>query len=68
MVNTNALKAEWVKKGLNQSQVAKSIGISSRTMSHRMKERVFGTDEVERLIVLLDIDNPLPIFFADTVT
>ena len=44
MVNTNALRAEWVKKGMTQSQVAERIGISSKTMSNRMKKKEFGTD------------------------
>lgn len=65
MVNTNALRAEWVKKGLTQNQVAKSIGISSKTMSNRMKKKVFGTDEAKKLISLLDIENPAAIFFAN---
>ena len=68
MVNTNALRAEWIKKGLTQNQVAKSIGISSKTMGNRMKNRVFGTDEAEKLILLLDIENPAAIFFANRVT
>ncbi len=68
MVNTNALRAEWVKKGMTQSQVAERIGISSKTMSNRMKKKEFGTDEVNKLITLLSIKDPMQIFFADKVT
>ena len=64
MVDTNALRAEWVKKGLTQNQVAKSIGISSKTMTNRMKSKVFGTDEANDIILLLDIENPADIFPA----
>lgn len=68
MVNTNELRAAWVKKGLTQADIAKELNISPRTLTNRMKKGVFGSDEIEQLITLLDIQNPVPIFFAQTVT
>lgn len=68
MVNTNELRAAWVKKGLTQADIAKELKISPRTLTNRMKKGVFGSDEIEQLITLLDIQNPVPIFFAQTVT
>lgn len=68
MVDINGLKAAWVKKGLTQAQVAKELNISSRTLSERLKKGVFGSDEIEQLVVLLDIENPIAIFFANRVT
>lgn len=64
MVDINGLKAAWVKKGLTQAEVAKKLDISSRTLSERMKKGVFGSDEIEKMINFLDIDNPISIFFA----
>ena len=68
MLDRNALRAEIVKCGLTQKQVAASIGISEKTFFLKMKKGVFGTDEASKLIALLNIQNPQAIFFADTVT
>ena len=65
MINTNLLRVEWVKKGLTQKQVAERLGISSKTFTSRMKKRVFKSDEIEELINILEIENPMPIFFAE---
>lgn len=64
MVDTAKLKAAWVAKGKTQDEVAKIIGVSSKTMSFRMKKGVFGSDEMERMIDALDIKNPAEIFFC----
>lgn len=68
MVDTAKLKAAWVAKGKTQDDVAKIIGVSSKTMSLRMKKGVFGSDEMERMINALDIKKPAEIFFASKVT
>lgn len=64
MVDTNKLRGIWVSKGLTQSEVAKSIGLSERVMTTRMQKKWFGSDEIEKMIKLLDISEPTPIFFA----
>ena len=68
MLNKNSLKAEIVRQGLTQKQVAEAIGISEKTFISRMKSGVFGTDEVEVMINLLKIKDPMSIFFAEQVT
>ena len=68
MVNTNLLRAEWVKKGLTQDQVAKELGSCGKTLTDRMKKRCFRSNEIEMLISFLDIKDPMPIFFAKEVT
>ena len=65
MLDKNALKAEIVRNGLTQKEVAKKLGISEKTFIMRMKKGIFGTDEVELMIKLLKIKNPMAIFFAD---
>lgn len=62
MVQTNELKVAMLRKGLTQSDVAKAIGISNKTFSDRMKKKVFGSDEIEIMIDLLDIKDPMFIF------
>ena len=64
MVDTNKLRGCIVANGKTQEMVAKEIGITPKTFSMKMKKGVFGSDEIEKMILLLDIDDPLPIFFA----
>lgn len=63
-MNVKALKAEIVRAGYTQAEVAKLIGISETTMSRRMNSKDFGLEEAEKLIKLLNIQNPQDIFFA----
>ncbi len=68
MIDTNRLRATWVSKGITQTQVASEIGLSSKTFSLKMKKGVFGSDEIEKMIDFLNIDNPMDIFFVKRVT
>ncbi len=68
MLNTNELKAAMVRKGLTQKDVADSLNISAKTLSNRISRGVFGSDEIECLMKLLDITDHMPIFFAKAVT
>ena len=68
VLNTNELKAAMVRKGLTQKDVADSLNISAKTLSNRISRGVFGSDEIECLMKLLDITDPMPIFFAKAVT
>ena len=54
MVNTNALRGLIVSKGLTQEKVAAHLGITPKTFGTRMKRGVFGSDEIEAMIELLD--------------
>ena len=64
MLDRNALRAEIVRNGLTQKDVAKMIGVSEKTFISRMNRGVFGTDEVEIMIKNLRIKKPAEIFFA----
>ena len=68
MLDRNALKAEMTRYGYTQKQMAETIGISEKTFNLRMKSGIFGTDEVEKMIEVLHIKNPMDIFFAKQVT
>ena len=68
MVDTNKLRGCIVANGMTQEEVAKSIGITPKTFCLRMKKKVFGSDEIEKMIEILKIDDPMSIFFAKTVT
>ena len=64
MVDTNRLKGLIVENEKTQEEVARYIGITPKTFYSKMKKRVFGSDEIEKMIELLNIDDPSPIFFA----
>ena len=68
MLNRNALRAEFVRNGMTQSEVAKAIGVSESTMTRKMNTGVFGTDEAQKMIDLLKISDPACVFFAREVT
>ena len=68
MLDANALKAEIVRNGMTQGQVAERIGMSATTFSQKIRNNGFGLDEADKLILLLGIQNPGAIFFSQRVT
>lgn len=64
MLKTDELRGIIAKNGLSQTDVAKMIGITPKTFYDKMKNGVFGSDEIQIMIDELHIDNPMPIFFA----
>lgn len=68
MLNVNEFKAAMVRKGFTQKDVAERLDISTRTLSSRLQKGVFGSDEIEKLVAILEINDPMPIFFASKVT
>lgn len=68
MIDVNALKGRIAEKGLSQAKLAHELGISPKTFYEKMKKGVFGSDEMECIIDILDIDDPARIFFAKEVT
>lgn len=64
MIDTNALKAEIVRNGMTQEDVAKKLGMNPKTFYSKMKKGVFWSTEIEAMVALLKIDNPENIFFA----
>lgn len=69
MVNTNELKAAIVRQGKTQSDIARAIGISARSLNSKINNHIpFNTIEIESMIKILDIKEPMHIFFAETVS
>lgn len=64
MVQVNKLRGIIAEKGLTQTAIAKEIGITPKTFYDRMNKGVFGSDEIEVMIKLLDIKDPVSIFFC----
>lgn len=65
MIKTNELKGIIAKNGFSQSDVATMIGITPKTFYEKMKNGVFGSDEIQIMIDKLHIEDPVSIFFAN---
>ena len=64
MIRTDELRGVIAKNGLSQSDVAAKIGVTPKTFYEKMKNGVFGSDEIQVMIDELHIDEPIAIFFA----
>ena len=64
MIDTNELRGVIAARGYTQIDVAKEIGISPKTFYDKMKKGVFGSDEMQTMVDMLDIKDPARIFFA----
>ena len=63
-MNSNKLRGVIAERGFSQREVANAIGINEKTFYLKMKTGVIGTDEAEKMIKLLSIENPAEIFLT----
>ena len=68
MINENLLKASYVAKGLTQEEVAEKLGITTNTFRYKIKNNTLDVRQMDVLIDLLDIKNPIEIFFTKQIT
>lgn len=68
MVNTKLLKKIIFDRDLSQRKVAHHLGMTEKTFYSKMKKGIFDSDEIEEMIKFLEINNPMPVFFAQSVT
>ena len=64
MIKTDELRGIIAKNGYSQSDVAVMIGVTPKTFYEKMKNGVFGSDEIQIMIYRLSISDPMAIFFA----
>ena len=57
-----------VERGLTGKQVAMKMGISDKTFYRKLNSGEFGTKEMNQLVDILKIEDPVKIFFAKSVT
>ena len=55
MANINLLKGKIVAAGFTLNGFASEIGMPYTTFSRRMKSRVFGSDEIEKIAKILNL-------------
>jgi len=68
VILVNELKGKIKAKGYTQEKLAKELGISPKTLSNKLSKGIFGSNEIEKIIKILDIQKPLEIFFTEQVT
>lgn len=51
MIKTDELRGIIAKNGLSRSDVASKIGVTPKTFYEKMKNGVFGSDEIQRFNV-----------------
>lgn len=68
MIAVRKLRGLMAEQGISQKELANALGISAKTFYNKMQKGVFGTDEAEKLIEILKIENPADIFFTNKVT
>ena len=62
MIKTDELRGIIAKRGCSQSEIANKIGITPKTFYEKMKNGVFGSDEIQIMIDELQIEDPISIF------
>ena len=68
MIRTDLLKGEIAKAGYSQASLAYELGIVPKTFYHKMKIGIFNSNEIEAMIDILSIADPVPVFFAKKVS
>lgn len=68
MVLTNKIRGAITENGLSIKEMAQLLGMTPKTLHRKLNKGVFGTDEAEKMIEILGIEEPAKIFFASEVT
>ena len=68
MLDKRALRAEMIRYGYNNATLSKELGITERTLVNRFKTGDFGSKEIEVMIDVLHLQDPMSIFFTNKVT
>lgn len=66
MFDKNLFRAAVVAKGKTMSDVADEIHVSNATMSKKVNgHSEFTRKEIQEICDFLEVDDPVPIFFAE---
>lgn len=68
MIRTDLLKGEIAKAGYSQSKLANELKMTPKTFYSKMKKGIFNSNEIDAMINLLRIENPVQGFFAQKVS
>lgn len=64
MFDENRLKAAMAMKGITGKELAQMLEIDESTFYRKMKTGNFSRAQINKMINILEIEDPKPIFFA----
>lgn len=64
MIRTEQLRWEIAAQGMTTGEVAWHLGMSERCFDRKLQKGHFGSDEIQDLAALLELERPEEIFFA----
>lgn len=64
MIDTNKLKGEIKAKGFTQVSLSKELGITVQTFNRKLGKGIFNSNEIQAMIDILSISDPMNIFFV----
>ncbi|WP_394874605.1 DUF739 family protein [Clostridium neonatale] len=63
-MDVNKLKGKMIEKSYTQKKMAKELGITEQSLNAKMNSRSqFTLKEVVEIVSILEIDDPVEIFF-----
>ena len=66
LFNEKELRAQLVRKGISIKELSRTLGINESTFYRKMKSNgAFTRDEINIMIEILSIEDPMNIFFAE---
>ena len=68
MIRIDKLRGLITEKGYSQKDIAEALDMTPKTFYSKMRKRVFGSDDIEKMIDILNIEDPISIFFAKKVS
>lgn len=67
-MDVDLLKYKIKKSGLSIDEFCKKVGITKQMFYGRCRGRMeFRLSEIKKIMEVLDLDSPMPIFFAEKV-
>lgn len=64
MIDVNKLRGAIAENRLTNRELAKRLNMTDNTFYRKMKRGVFDSDEMEAMIGILHLQDPMAIFFA----
>ena len=65
MIKVNEIKGFMARDGITMAKLAEELDMTPKTLYIRMKRGEFNNFEMEKMISLFGIEDPVRIFFAD---
>ena len=65
MFNEREFEAQMARKGVKKYELAEKLGMTYTSLYRKIKSGRFTREEIGKIIELLEIKDPVPIFFEE---